>query len=91
MTLKRSLSPRHDLREKWLETTFKLQKSLAFKVLADISILSTLFDFEFDEEPFFCSDDCFWKKDAPTFDCPKPRISLCFLPAAWLANLQLSC
>ena len=42
MVLKRSLSLRHDLREKWLETTFKLQKISAFKVLAGISILSTV-------------------------------------------------
>ena len=91
MALKRSLSPRHDLREKWLETTFKLQKTSAFKVLAGISILSTVFDFEFDEEPCFCSDDCFWKKDAPTFDCLKPRIDLCFLPAHDWLILQLPC
>ena len=80
MALKRSLTPRHDLREKWLETAYKLQTTSAFKVLAGINILSTVFDFEFNEGPCFCSDDCFWKKDL------KPRIYLCFFASCMTVN-----
>ena len=87
MALKRSLSRRHDIREKWLETTFKLQKTSAFKELAGISILSTAFDFEIDEEPCFCSDDCFWKKGSSyIWPFVLNQEFVCFLPAAWLVN-----